>query len=227
MNIKRIYLNQNPTIDLKFVQNKDDFIVDEVQNFKKSSHGRYAIVRVKKVYMTTWEMVQTISSQLRIDEKQIGYAGLKDKSATTTQYISFPASYAKSINNLKHRSIEVLELFYSDFAIQRGKLVGNRFTINLKDIKPQDLPIIYQNISHIQKHGVPNYFGYQRFGIDNKFEQSQKVACGEEIIKDKKLEHMLVSIYQSYLFNAWLAKRVTLSLKEDSYTLPSTVVFVT
>lgn len=215
MQISREYLNTNEPINLFFQQNKDDFIVEELQNIKYSTRGRFAIIKIKKVNMTTWDMVKEFSSQLKIEERLVGYAGLKDKHATTFQYLSFPAQFAKEINRFKHKNVEVLELNYCDTAIQKGDLVGNKFTIRLHDVYESDLPSLYQNLSHLQKHGIPNYFGYQRFGFDDKYEQSQAIAYGEESTEDKKLEHMMVSIYQSYIFNSWLVKRVELS-KEQS-----------
>jgi tRNA pseudouridine13 synthase len=61
---------------------------------------------------------------------------------------------------------------------------------------------------------MSNYFGYQRFGKDYDFEKAKRVTYGEEVLANKKLEHLLVSAYQSYFFNSWLSKRVELS-KED------------
>ncbi len=215
MQVNRIYLNQNKPLDFKFVQNRDDFRVDEIGISKYTNHGKFAILKVKKNNLTTWEMIKEFSQQLGISENQIGYAGLKDKHATTTQYISIPASIAQNINIFKDKNIEIEELNYSDKPIQKGDLDGNKFTIRLHNIDPNTLHILYQNISHIQKHGLVNYFGYQRFGFDDKYDKSQAVAYGEESIKDKKLEHMMVSIYQSYIFNDWLAARVAQSKQKD------------
>ncbi len=221
MQINRVYLNQNEPLDFKFVQNRDDFRVDEIINFKYTNHGRYAILKVKKTNHTTWDMIKEFSQQLDIPENQIGYAGLKDKHATTTQYISIPANIAQDINRFRHKDISIEELNYSDSAIQKGDLDANKFTIRLHNIDPNTIHILYQNISHIQKHGLPNYFGYQRFGFDDKYDKSQAVAYGEEIIKEKKLEHMLVSIYQSYIFNDWLSSRVELSKEKGLKKLHS------
>jgi tRNA pseudouridine13 synthase len=211
MQVERIYINQNEPINFTFIQNAEDFKVDEVGISKYTNHGRFAICKIKKTNITTWDMIKELSIQLDISENQIGYAGLKDKNATTTQYISLPLEVAQNINLFKHHNIQIEELNYSDSPIQKGDLAGNKFTIMLHNIDDKDLYKIYQNISHVQKHGMPNYFGYQRFGFDDKYEKSQAVARGEETIKDKKLQHLLVSIYQSYLFNNWLVKRVALS----------------
>ena len=47
--------------------------------------------------------------------------------------------------------------------------------ITLHNFKADELPIFYQRLSHIQKHGMPNYFGYQRFGKEDNFEKSKAI----------------------------------------------------
>jgi len=100
-------------------------------------------------------------------------------------------------------------------------LAGNKFKITLHDVASDILPQIYQTLSQIQKHGLPNYFGFQRFGKESNFEKSQRICNGEEVLKDKKLEKFMKLAYQSYFFNAWLAKRVELSKLGNSKKLIS------
>jgi tRNA pseudouridine13 synthase len=63
----------------------------------------------------------------------------------------------------------------------------------------------------MQEKGIPNYFGYQRFGEDGKsWQQGQEIAHSGKRLKGAK-EKLLVSAYQSHLFNQWLSQRVNLS----------------
>ena len=112
---------------------------------------------------------------------------------------------------LDSKNVEVLEQFKSKSKINIGQLKGNNFKITLHDVKEEHITSIYQVLAKIQKHGIPNYFGYQRFGEDYDFNRAKAVVYGEEIITNKKVEHLLISAYQSYFFNAWLSKRVELS----------------
>ena len=66
----------------------------------------------------------------------ISYAGLKDKYATTTQYISMPASYEKFFAKFKHPQIEILGSFLSREKLNIGDLKGNRFKIRLRNVTP-------------------------------------------------------------------------------------------
>ncbi len=219
MKTKRIFLQQHQPIEFTFNQNKFDFIVDEVPLDIFINKGNFFILKIKKVYTSTWELIQHISQKLNIEENQIGYAGLKDKNATTTQYISIPANKSREYEKLNNKNIKVLDTFLHNKKLKIGDLKGNKFKITLKDINPENLPLIYQTISQIQKHGMPNYFGYQRFGKDTSFKQCKDMVYGETIVTNSKLKHLLISAYQSYFFNAWLAKRVEISQKQSSKKL--------
>jgi tRNA pseudouridine13 synthase len=214
MNTKRIYLQTHNPINFTFNQNRYDFIVQEIPIVPFSNKGNFLILKIKKVFTSTWELLSIISRSLNIDEYLIGYAGLKDKNATTTQYISIPLNKSRDYKLINSKNIEVLETYKHHKKLQIGDLLGNKFKITLKDLSLNDLPIIYQTLSQIQKHGMPNYFGYQRFGKDNNFQKTKDIVYGEEIIKDKKLDTFLRIAYQSYFFNAWLAYRIKLSKEQ-------------
>ena len=219
MKTKRIFLQTHEPIEFKFQQNKDDFIVDEIPLEAFSNDGNFLILKIRKINVSTWELLRLISQTLEIDENQIGYAGLKDKSATTTQYISVPLNKSKYFQRLNSKDIKILGTFRHNQKLKIGDLKGNRFKIILKNIDVDDLGTIYQTISQIQKNGMPNYFGYQRFGKDTSFTQCQEVVNGERIENNKKLKHLLVSAYQSYFFNAWLKDRIELSKEVSSNKL--------
>ena len=215
----RIYFNENGPLSFTFEQNKDDFVVEEIPLGKFPNRGNFFIIKVKKVNLSTWQLLEHISKKLKIDQGQIGYAGLKDKNATTTQYISIPLSKSDSFKQIENKNIKVLETYKSDKKIKIGDLSGNSFKIVLKNVLNEELPLFYQALSIIQKHGIPNYFGYQRFGIENDFKKAKDTAYGEVETGDKKLEKFLSTAYQSYLFNAWLIKRIELSKEQGSKKL--------
>jgi len=215
MNKQRTFIQKHSTIPFTFTQNKYDFIVTELALNEFSNKGSYLILKIQKVFMTTWELLSYISKKLDIPEHLIGYAGLKDKNATTTQYISIPLIKGNLNKLLDSKQITVLEIQRHNKKLSIGDLKGNNFKIILKDVKEDDLSKIYQVLSKIQKHGVPNYFGYQRFGEDYDFNRAKDVVYGEEVIRNKKVEHLLISAYQSYFFNAWLNTRVEESKNKD------------
>ncbi len=221
MNTKRLYIQNHEPIEFKFKQSIDTFYVEEIPLRQFSKKGNILIIKIKKQYTSTWELIHHISDVLEVPENQIGYAGLKDKSATTIQYISVPLKQGKNYKDLNTNKIKVLDTFLHNQKLKIGDLSGNRFKIVLQDINPDDLTTIYQTISQIQKNGMPNYFGYQRFGTETTFEQCKDIVYGETFTNDKKLKHLQVSAYQSYFFNGWLAKRVEISKEQNSNKLVS------
>ncbi|MCF6329970.1 MAG: tRNA pseudouridine(13) synthase TruD [Sulfurimonas sp.] len=213
---KREYLDSVGDIRFKFYQNKDDFIVDEVPNIEFKGKGNFLILHVKKVEMTTWDMIAVFSEYLGIPAQKIGYAGLKDKHATTTQYISVESSYEKMMKQFRHRQIKIMDITRHSKSIRMGDLAGNRFSINLFELDNIDAGRLEKCARKISKNGLPNYFGYQRFGRDSdSFKQAKDMLSGEIFIEDPKVKNFLISIYQSEFFNNWLRERVELSRKEN------------
>jgi tRNA pseudouridine13 synthase len=223
--MKRVFLQKQEELNFKFYQNVDDFIVTE-QPIEFTGRGNFIILKIKKRNLGTWDLIDKLAKGLQIYDNEIGYAGLKDKNATTTQYISIPRKYAKDIKKFKHNKIEILDSFLHKTKLNIGDLSGNGFEINLHEVEEKDLFEIQKRIKQISKIGLPNYFGYQRFGRDVKenLDKARKIIYGELKIKDRKLEKMLISAYQSDFFNRWLAKRIELS--NDTYKLLSGDVMI-
>jgi len=211
----RVYLQDREPIHFKFEQNQEDFIVDEIGlEWKKS--GNYAILHVQKIEMTTWDMVAALAEYLNINAEKIGYAGLKDKHATTRQYISVEARFERELHKFKHPQITILSMTRHNQAIRMGDLLGNRFAINLFEVTPIWAGQIQKSAQKAEQFGIPNYFGYQRFGRNlDSIEQAKKMIDGEITIEDAKLKNFLISVYQSEHFNNWLAERVMISREKN------------
>nr|WP_321265983.1 tRNA pseudouridine(13) synthase TruD [uncultured Sulfurimonas sp.] len=214
---KREYLQSvGDDISFKFYQTPTDFVVDEIPLTKFKGKGNFLILHVKKVELTTWDMVAIFAEYMGVPAQKIGYAGLKDKHATTTQYISVDASYEKLLKKFYHKQIKILATTRHSHSIRMGDLYGNRFSINLHFVDNIDAGRIEKVARKIAKEGLPNYFGYQRFGRDaDSIKQAKEMIQGEIFIEDAKIKNFLISIYQSTFFNDWLRERVNLSLQSD------------
>lgn len=212
----REYLQSKNRIKFDFEQNEHDFIVDEIAHVKFKGKGNYLILHVKKVEMTTWDMIAAFAEYLEIPAQEIGYAGLKDKYATTTQYISFIAKHEYALKKFKHKSIEILSMTRHSHSIRMGDLAGNRFSVNLFGVEDIEAGQIEKIARKSEKNGMPNYFGYQRFGREgDSISQAKEMVEGELFITDTKVKNFLVSVYQSYFFNEWLKERVMLSREKN------------
>lgn len=209
---KREFIQNHKALDFKFYQNENDFIVEE-QPIKFSGRGNFIIAKIKKRKLGTWDLLDSLAKGLRVYENELGYAGLKDKNATTTQYISIPRKYAKDLQKFRHGKIEIIETFLHGTKLNIGDLKGNSFEINLHDVKQEDVGKIEKLLKQISKVGMPNYFGFQRFGIDGEenLEKARKYIYDDLIIKDRKLAKMLIAQYQSDFFNKWLVERLNSS----------------
>lgn len=213
--MKRIFLQKHDPINFTFKQSREDFIVDEIATYSKAKKGGFVVLHIEKFNLSTMDMIKILQDELKY--YNIGYAGLKDKYATTTQYVSLPIKYAYITKKLKHPQIKILDVYYSKKAIALGDLEGNRFKINLKDVSHKSAKKLDEVFEQIQRYGMPNYFGYQRFGKESSnIERARSIAHGEELLRDKKMQRLLANSYQSYLFNEWLAARIVKSEGEKS-----------
>lgn len=223
--IKRVYPSNFKSLNFKFVQNEEDFFVEE-QPIQFSKAGGFIVLKIKKTNCDTWELIDRLSKFLGVYSNEIGYAGLKDKRATTIQYITIPKKYSKEIKNFRSKKIEILDTFLHNKKLNIGDLRGNRFVINLHEVNIEDINHIQKLLKIITKNGMPNYFGYQRFGkdVDDNLDKAKEIIYGDKMLKDKKVSKMLISAYQSSFFNAWLVERLKLS-KDEFKVLQGDIFF--
>jgi len=161
-------------------QTPQDFIVEEVlpEDFLKKE-GRYVVYKLEKTNLSTLQVIRFLSNKLKILPSQIGFAGLKDKYAITTQYITIPEEHKLddfclektqkgwiNVNGIlqKKPSFCIKKIGKSDKPLSLGNNKGNIFTITLRNINKDLKRKIYQNLEIINKYGFANYFGEQRFG---------------------------------------------------------------
>ena len=207
----KIYTYSHEPIHFDFEQTIDRFFVEEIPLYRFSDQGNYLILKIKKRDMSTWKLIHVLSKATGLSERDIGYAGLKDKSATTIQYISIPRRVERELKNLTTEKIEILEKTYHKFPIKIGQLKGNLFSIILYNITNDSASAIDDAANIMSQNGIPNYFGYQRFGEDSRsYLQGKEIAHSGKKLKGAK-EKLLVASYQGYLFNQWLSERIRLS----------------
>ena len=196
-----------------------DFTVEEIPLYAFSGEGEHLVLKIRKKELTTWEMLDIISSHIGIKRRDMGYAGLKDKHAMTIQHISLPAKFSDKLDSFTHEKIKILETTRHNNKIRVGHLKGNRFQIRLKKILGVQKNKLDSVLDWIKANGIPNYFGEQRFGTDgNNWEDGKKLIEGKLRIRDRKTREFLIGSYQSYLFNSWLSKRVEISLLLEKFS---------
>ena len=217
MNHIKNYAYTHTPLQFDFKQTIERFFVEEIPLYTFTGTGNFLILKIKKTDMSTWKLITVLAKATDLQERDIGYAGLKDKNATTIQYISLPKKYEKELNkNLTTEKIEILERTYNKAPIKIGHLKGNKFSIILHRINEKDAKFFTTTAKMMQSKGIPNYYGYQRFGEDSRsYLQGKEIALSGKKLKGSK-EKLLVSAYQSHLFNKWLGQRVKLSTIIDA-----------
>lgn len=163
------YLTDEAGVDGDLRVEPADFKVTEVSDFKYGTSGDFLIVRLTKENWETHHLIRDLSRQLAISEERIGIAGTKDKRAVTTQLMSIRGI---SEEHLAHVSLPRVKLESPGRAnkdIGLGDLRGNDFDIEVRNIAlPQaecEARLKAIDASMARSGGVPNFFGYQRFGI--------------------------------------------------------------
>ena len=214
----RLYFLNHSDIDVVFNKNSRDFAVEEVPLYEPSNEGEHLMLKIRKKDLTTWDLVKKISEITGCKTRDIGYAGLKDKDGITTQYITIPKKFASDIENINDDKIKILDSSEHKNKLRIGHLKGNNFFIRLKKVKPVDALKIEEILKTIQEEGMPNYFGYQRFGRDkDNYNIGKEILLGLKRERNRKKRDFFISAYQSHLFNLWLSKRVEMSKLFNSF----------
>jgi tRNA pseudouridine13 synthase len=108
MNPIKNYAYMHNPIPFQFTQTIERFFVEEIPLYPSSKSGNYLILKIRKQDMSTWKLITVLAKATELQERDIGYAGLKDKNATAIQYFSLPKQAEKLLNqNLQvvHRCI--------------------------------------------------------------------------------------------------------------------------
>lgn len=104
----------------------EDFAVEEIPAYLPSGEGDHRFVRICKRNLSTPEMVTLVARTSDTAERDIGTAGLKDKHAITTQWISLPRRSRQASEWQLPETIQVLEESYHNNKLRTGHLHGNQ-----------------------------------------------------------------------------------------------------
>lgn len=188
----------------------EDFRVVERLPEQASGEGEHLWLEIEKTGQNTAWVARQIANWAGVKARDVSYAGLKDRHAVTEQTFSvhLPGVDNPAIETLDIEGCRLISAQRHIRKLKTGQLVGNQFTIRVRDVDA-DLNQLAQEWQQLCQHGVPNYFGPQRFGHGGK-----NVDVGIDwLLGKKKLPRHQQSIYlsavRSYFFNEILAKRVS------------------
>ncbi|XEU96453.1 hypothetical protein FSHL1_001738 [Fusarium sambucinum] len=142
--------------------------------------GEYLHFTLFKENRDTMDAVNQISRFLKVKPQVIGYAGTKDRRASTVQRCSVRYMRPRNLAGINGRiwGVSTGDYEYKDKPIYLGQLLGNEFVIAIKNCQiigessdesiTQQVEKLKKNVDsslgHMNEHGWINYFGHQRFG---------------------------------------------------------------
>ncbi|MDB5818882.1 MAG: hypothetical protein JWQ11_2522 [Rhizobacter sp.] len=202
----------------------EDFIVTELPLQLPSGEGEHIWLDIEKNGANTAFVAQQLAEAAGVQERDVGYGGLKDRYAITRQWFSIylPKGETPDLTLLQHPEFKVLAQSRHVKKLRPGDLQGNRFRIVMRDVAG-DRDAIEANLQAVASRGVPNYFGAQRFGHDGgNVEQGRAMLAREIRVRNPKKKGIYLSAVRSFVFNEVLALRIQQGLWGK--TLPGDVM---
>ena len=188
----------------------EDFEVDELPAYEPSAEqgsDEHLFLWVEKRGRSTPEVAKLIARHAGAQERDVSWAGLKDRQGITRQYLSLPSKFEAKLAGFEAPGVTILRSARHRNKLKAGHLRGNRFTLVVRDVN--DLGAAKASLEKLQVMGIPNFFGDQRFGRDG-----DNAAKGKAILlaggkhRDRFERKLFLSAYQSALFNEVLTKRI-------------------
>lgn len=187
----------------------EDFEVEEDLGFTPDGKGEHLFVLVEKRGLTTPDAQLELSRKLRLHPRDIAWSGMKDKQALTRQWFSLHVPKGEpALEACNSSQLRVLRAERNSRKLRRGSHAANRFRLKLQDCAgPHDW--LAARLDLVAQHGVPNYFGPQRFGngcstllqaadwLEGRTREHKRARCS-----------LLLSAGRAFLFNQLLAARV-------------------
>jgi tRNA pseudouridine13 synthase len=194
------------------------FIVEEIPLYEASGNGQHLYVNVTKENLTTREVARSLAETFDLPNGAVGFAGMKDKFARTTQTFSllvghvdeaFVREAPSRISGKSPVAVNWARLHRNK--LKKGHLLGNRFTITVADLSVEgEQAKKWANAiaDQVRGRGLPNFYGPQRLGQNGaNVRRGWELLQGEKRMSNRWLRSLLLASVQSYLCNRYLALR--------------------
>ncbi|UTW46180.1 tRNA pseudouridine(13) synthase TruD [bacterium SCSIO 12696] len=216
------FAHGGPVGEANFRVEPADFVVDEQLGFEPSGDGEHLLLHLRKTNQNTRWLVGQLAERAQVRPADVGYCGLKDRRAVTSQWFSLylPKRELDVTDLCAIEGVELLQSGRHPRKLRRGTHRANRFRIRLGSLTG-DRSTLQQRLQAVAEQGVPNYFGEQRFGHNGgnlqQFQDGFVHRSGDDRARYKRQSgkgkrggqsSLYVSAGRSYLFNRVLAKRV-------------------
>ena len=189
----------------------EDFVVEELPAYEPSGEqdSEHLFIWIEKRGRSTQDVAKALARHCGMQERDVSWAGLKDRQAVTRQFLCAPARYVEpKLDSFVMEGVKVLRSARHRNKLKGGHLHGNRFTLIVRGVKDQG--VAQEVLARLVRFGIPNYFGEQRFGVggDNA-EKGKRILQSGGRHRDRFERKLFLSAYQSDLFNRVLARRLS------------------
>ncbi len=100
------YITEDKGIGGKIRTKYEDFYVEEIPEHLPSGTGPNTWILIEKIGRNTLDVVLDIAKELKISRKRMGFAGMKDKSALTRQWLCVSNSEASELRGIRRQTIQ-------------------------------------------------------------------------------------------------------------------------
>ena len=187
-----------------------DFRVDEELGFEPEGSGPHHWLLVRKTGCTTAFAARILAERHAVAVREVGFSGLKDRHATTTQWFTVPArprACDPSSGELAE-GVRIVRRSRGRRKLRRGVHTGNRFAIAIRAVEG-DRESFADRAARVARVGVPNYFGAQRFGRGaGNVAAAAGLLRGDARPSNRLARGLYLSAARSLLFNRVLHRRV-------------------
>lgn len=160
-----LYLTADqPGIGGRLKRRPEDFLVEEVPLFEPTGEGEHLYLWVEKRRRLTTDITRLLAQHFGVPQRDVGFAGLKDKHAITRQAVTIRLADIDKVAEFQDDHIRILWAERHSKKLKRGNLRGNRFNIRIRDVDPASVVRARTILDRLVIAGCPNYLGEQRFG---------------------------------------------------------------
>lgn len=187
-----------------------DFQVDEQLPFALSGDGEHSWLQIQKTNTNTDWIAEQLAKFAAVPAVAVGFAGMKDRHAVTTQWFSINLAGKAPPNwaDFETDEIQIIQQSRHLRKLKRGVLAGNTFQIILRDLIGEQADW-EKALQQIALQGVPNYFGEQRFGHHgNNLRRSDHWFSTGKAPRKRIQKSLYLSAARSWLFNQVLSARI-------------------
>lgn len=195
----------------RWKESPEDFIVEELPLAEPTGEGEHQWFRIQKSGRTTLDVVATLGKLAGVSPDAVGYAGMKDRWALTTQEFTVQLGKPVLAEALSDEGFTVLASSRTRKRLRVGQLQGNRFALRIRD---GDAFEAAERCERLRLSNMPNYYGVQRVGGEAPLQGEAILRGGGPRLNYNQLKFTL-SAYQSVLFNRVLTRRGRARLSGD------------